>query len=333
MTENIAFTVILPVFHSGHFLDDALQSLRYLDYPPECFEVLVAGRENDQEAQAIVRRCAEVSRHRLRFIGRIASRRAALLNAACREARGRILVFADDDCLFLPDWLNQYQSAFAKNPAAGIIGGPDEPQHAGLSFNFAMDAVLQSPLVRGRFPGSGNSRIVKYYPKLFNMAILRELALRVSPVDKDGTPLVFADQLAVHEEVELAERIQRTGKALVLAPEARVKHCRDTTFADFVVRNFFLGRACRQLNVHRFPQTTLSLFVFGMVLLALAALAFAGARPAFFLYAGGYLLILIVSGIQSYRKTGKPAVLLLVPLLLAALHVSRGFGHLLARRL
>jgi len=333
MTEDIAFTVILPVFHSGRFLDGALRSLRYLDYPSECFEVLVAGRENDQEAQAIVSRYAKVSSHHLRFVGSIAPRRAALLNAACREARGRILVFADDDCLFLPDWLNNYQSAFAKNPAAGIIGGPDEPLYAGSSFNFAMDAVLQSPLVRGRFPGSERSRIVKYYPKLFNMAILRELALRVSPVDKDGTPLVFADHLRVHEEVELAERVQRTGKTLLMASEARVKHYRDTTFADFVIRNFFLGRACRQLNIHRFPQITLSLFVLGMMLLALAAPAFASVRPVFFLYAGGYLLLLVVSGIQSCRKTRKPVVLLLVPLLLAALHFSRGFGHLLARRL
>jgi GT2 family glycosyltransferase len=43
-------------------------------------------------------------------------------NTGASRARGRFLVFTDDDCLFPPDWLSRYAQAFALDQARLIAG-------------------------------------------------------------------------------------------------------------------------------------------------------------------------------------------------------------------
>ena len=56
------------------------------------------------------------------------------------------------------------------------------------------------------------------------MAILREVALSVAIKSLDGSSQVFNETLDVHEDVELIDRIEKTGKRIVYAPDVIVMH-------------------------------------------------------------------------------------------------------------
>jgi len=55
------FSVIVPVYHGGWFLRDALASLVALDYPADQLEVIVAGPADDAGAQRITEEAATLA--------------------------------------------------------------------------------------------------------------------------------------------------------------------------------------------------------------------------------------------------------------------------------
>jgi GT2 family glycosyltransferase len=327
MTQDILFSVILPVYHSGHFLRQALRSLKGLTYPAEGFEVLVGGGEDDADSRGITTEENESALIAIRYIPSPSETKAGFLNSACRSAQGRYLVFTDDDCRFLPDWLERYESAFAQDPEIGMIGGPDVLEDQASGFDRALDYVLRSPLVTGRLSLPGSKHLVKYYPKLFNMAVPRSVVLEVSRAGEGGSPHVFDESLMVHEDVDLAKRIEHSGRGVKFCPEVRVKHFRDTSWRDFLVRNFRLGRACRTLRVHRLPQTLLSLLILGLGASLVSALVLGTLGGVVFLIPGAYVLMLAASAIHGSLRTRSPGALVRIPSLMAGLHISRGLGY------
>lgn len=328
MTKELEFSIILLVCHGGSFLRNALASLREINYPPNRFEVLIAGDADDQESRKITDIQSNIAECDIWYIGHINSKRSARLNAACAVARGRILAFADDDCTFFPDWLQRLNEVFQRAPESGIVGGPDELGHNASSFSLALDYVLNSLLGTGGLRQGRGLSVGQYYPRLWNMAVPREIVLQVAFKPKEELPQVFAESLMVHEDVELANRIKQSGKSIVFSPQLRVRHCRDTTFRSFVRRNFNMARTCRSLGVHRLPHVMLAVFVLSALVLAMFAISFYPARVAILTVTGIYMGLLLAGAVVGFKRTRRLPVLLIIPLLLVSLHVARGLGYL-----
>ena len=47
----------------------------------------------------------------------------AARNVGLQNAKGKIIVFLDDDCLVKPDWLDRIVETFKKYPEAAAVGG------------------------------------------------------------------------------------------------------------------------------------------------------------------------------------------------------------------
>lgn len=294
------FSVILPVVHGGQFLAEAESTARALDFPRERFEVLLAGP---------------------------AATRSAALNAACRRAAGRVLVFTDDDCVLPADWLRVLASVLAKNPDAAVIGGRDVLLQAALPFDLALDHVFNS------FVGSGGLRHASglrgsYYPKLWGMAVLREAADAVAMTRGE----LFDETLVVNEDVDLTARIRHSGRTILYAPEWVVNHHRDTTFWSFVRRSFLAARVSRSIGAQTFPHAALAGFVCGLALLPFLGGIWPAAHWVLAAIAGLYVLILLAEGIRAAVRSRSWRVALCVPCLLAACHLARGQGWLLGRQ-
>jgi GT2 family glycosyltransferase len=329
---------MLPVYHGGHFLRQALQSLGRLTYSPKDFEVLVAGSTSDSESRDLTLKEAEYARFDIRYIPCAAdTNKAGFLNAACGCARGHYWIFTDDDCRFFPDWLERYAAAFDQEPEAGLIGGPDVLEDGASGFDRSLDYVLRSPLVTGRLPWPCPKRMVKYYPKLFNMGIPASAAQDVSgsrniqagPAGDVAPMSLFDAALNVHEDVELAEKIEESGRTLRFCPDVRVKHFRNTSWRDFLARNLQLGRTCRALKVHRLPQTLLALLVIGLGASLAAAPTLGMLGGLVLVLPGSYLLTLAISAMHGAMRTRSPGALIRIPFLMAGLHLSRGLGYLI----
>jgi cellulose synthase/poly-beta-1,6-N-acetylglucosamine synthase-like glycosyltransferase len=321
-------SVILPICHGGNFLKSALESLCKMEFPRECFEVLFAGPDNDEELQHTVESESTNAKIDLKYIRVVRSNRSAQLNAAISQARGHILVFADDDCIFLPDWLYKVAKVFERETNIGVVGGLDRTGKNEPTFNIALDYVLNSFLGTGGLRRIQGPRVGKYYPKLWNMVIPREVALGVAIKSEEGMSQVFNETLDVHEDVELIYRIEKTGKRIVYAPDVIVMHSRDTTLSSFTIRSFNMARTSRSVGVHRLPHVSLSTFALGIIALTIASIVSQPLRIVLAVVSIIYGVILLVSASGGFMRTRLFSVFYYVPLLLIALHFSRGLGYL-----
>lgn len=328
MNKEIKFSVILPICHGGHFLKNALKSLGNLEFPRERFEVLFAGPDNDEELRHMVESESTNTKIDLKYIGVFRSNRSAQLNAAIPQARGHILVFADDDCVFLPNWLHRLGDVFERKDNIGVVGGLDRLGKNEPPFNIALDYVLNSFLGTGGLRRGQGPSVGKYYPKLWNMAIPREVALGVAIKSQEGLSQVFNETLDVHEDVELIDRIVETGKQIIYAPDVIVMHSRDTTLQSFTGRSFNMARTSRSVGVHRLPHLSLSTFTLAMIALTIASIVSQPLRIVLVVVSAIYCSILLLCALGGFMRARQFSVLFYVPLLLIALHFSRGLGYL-----
>ena len=327
MNREIKFSVMMPICHGGKFLENALISLAKLEFPRERFEVLCAGPNNDQELRHIFETASANKEIDLHFIPVVQSNRSAQLNGAISQARGQILVFTDDDCIFPSDWLAKLVNVFGGESNIGVVGGLDRTGTEEPPLNRALDYVLNSFLGTGGLRRQGSS-VGKYYPKLWNMAIPREVALIVALNDNEEASQVFNESIDVHEDVELIHRIEKIGKRIIFAPEVEVIHSRDTTLQSFTVRSFNMARTSRSIGVHRLPHLLLASFVLGMIVLALGSVFSPSIRAILSTVSAIYVAVLLVSGLGGYMRTRQFPVFFYVPILLLVKHFSRGLGYL-----
>ena len=325
------FSVIMPVCHGGQLLTKALTSLRRLEFPSAAMEVLVCAPEDDADSRAAVASEAMAVPFPMRYVPSGSAGRPAALNAACALASGAYLAFVDDDAFPEPDWLTRLQEVLEHEPNVGIVGGVDELVGGLGTFDLALDVILNSFLATGSCRRETGVRMGKYYPRLWNMAMPRDLALEIAAM-RGNRGQVFDQTLAVHEDVELGDRVHHLGKVLVFAAQARVIHRRRTTFLNMFRRDVDMARTCRALGLHRLPHRILLAGALAVVVFALLTPFSRACGLALMLVAGVYVVLLAAVAVKGFVRTRRPAVLLFIPLLLTSLHAARVFGYILGRR-
>ncbi len=121
MTEYIAVSVIIPVFRRITFLR-TLRSLQSQTLPAAEFEAILVFDGNRPERFAA--KDVEGTEFQLRMIDQEQSGAASARNRGAREARGRILVFLDDDIEAVPDLLKIHLAAHDSTDKAIVVFGP-----------------------------------------------------------------------------------------------------------------------------------------------------------------------------------------------------------------
>jgi GT2 family glycosyltransferase len=97
----------------------AVRTILENDHPD--FELIVL----DQSDNALTQTSLEpfLSDPRVRYTRSASRGRSAGQNAAIREARGALVVMTDDDCTVPPNWLREFEAAFAIDGRIGIVFG------------------------------------------------------------------------------------------------------------------------------------------------------------------------------------------------------------------
>ena len=118
-------SVILCTYNRVHLLERTLRSLACQTMTPEQFEIVVVDDGSTDGTPALCERAGrDFSNLRYVAVGKNLGL-AAAGNRGLRSARGEVLLFIDDDCLALEDWVESLTSSLEQHPlATGVIQSP-----------------------------------------------------------------------------------------------------------------------------------------------------------------------------------------------------------------
>lgn len=225
------FTIAIATWNRADLLAQTLQSLASLSVPDGSqWEVVVCDNNSSDQTKATVEQIMAKGELNtiagfsgMRYLFEPTQGKSHALNHILREARGKWVLFLDDDVLVEPAWLCEMSAAMVAHPNAAILGGPILPRL------YRKVSARESFLLK-HYPGAygitevaSDTPIADPHPTPggANMAVKREVALAIG---FDKTRGMFAGQRVAGEDVTMAMRIIAAGHEGWLIAGARVLH-------------------------------------------------------------------------------------------------------------
>ena len=313
-----AVSVIIPARNAEATIAEALDSVLAQQYPG-AVEIVVADGSDTPATAEILRRhypSVRLVPNPQRVIG-------FGIEAAIRASTGEILVRCDAHTILRPGYLQRAVDTLQRTGAANV-GGRQEP--VGSTFfergvALAMTSFLGSGGARYRLGGGEGPAETVY------LGVFRRVAL-----DAVGG---YDPVLIRGEDYELNWRLRTSGATVWFDPALAVDYRPRSTLRSLASQYFDYGR-WKRVVLARHPSSLLArhlaapLLILGLVasLLLLLTAAPWQVVAAFPLL---YLLALLLGSLTIGLRRRAPAALLL-PLLLATMHLSWGLGFFLPPR-
>ena len=134
--ENPLFSIIIPIFNQVEFTRNCIESLFRVN-EKAAFEVIIVDNASKDESSNIVKKLA-IHNNRLYYIKNEENLGFAKANnIGANAARGKYLLFLNNDTVVTNNWLTEILQTFINHTDAGIVGNkliyPDDSiQHAGV---------------------------------------------------------------------------------------------------------------------------------------------------------------------------------------------------------
>lgn len=221
------FSIVIPTYNRTERLLNCLTAIAQLDYPRDRFEVVVVDDGSNPPMAPTVATFHD--RLNLTLIQQTNAGPATARNTGAAQAQGQYLVFTDDDCTPLPNWLQVLESHFTAHPDS-IVGGrtlnalPDNLHSTAsqLLIDYLYDYYNANPQQATFFASN-------------NFALPAEVFRQVGSFDTTFP-------LAAGEDRELCDRLLHYGHPLRYAAEAQIYHAHDLTLQKFWRQHFNYGR-------------------------------------------------------------------------------------------
>ncbi|MEQ8384026.1 MAG: glycosyltransferase [Coleofasciculus sp. A1-SPW-01] len=225
--EQIFFSIIIPTYNRPERLTTCLDAIAYLDYTRDRFEVIVVDDGSHTPIEPVVtpfRQQLDIT-----LITQSNAGPATARNTGAAKAKGKFLVFTDDDCTPDPDWLKALAHHFTTAPDR-LIGGrainalPDNlfSTASQLLIDYLYDYYNTDPNQATFFASN-------------NFALAKETFHQLG-----GFDITFP--LAAGEDREWCDRWLNHGYRMIYAPKAQVYHAHHLTLKRFWRQHFNYGR-------------------------------------------------------------------------------------------
>ena len=222
MDSTVDVSVAICTWNRAKLLDRTLIGMRSLRIPNGVsWEILVVNNNGTDDTDAVAVRHAEALPVRLLQEARQGHSHAR--NRAIDEARGRLMLWTDDDVIVDAEWLAEYVKASEAFPDAGYFGGTVDPWFESEPPGWVRRNLvhLEGPFALRRF-GPEVRRLAKG-EMVFgaSMAIRAELLREHrfnTALGRVGAGMLSGD------ETELMERFTAAGRFGVWVGMARVDH-------------------------------------------------------------------------------------------------------------
>ena len=241
------YSIVVPTYRRWNQLARCLSAIEALDFPRDRFEVLVVDDGSPTPPIDLV-----ASLDRSLNVQVVCARHggpAAARNTGARRARGRHLVFTDDDCAPNPDWLHAIDRWVTASAGPRVIGGHTVNRLADNIY-----ASASQEIVDFLYEYFGGHSAERRFFTTNNLVVPRADFLMIGGFDEGF-------ELAAAEDRDLCERWRASGRELQYAPDVIVDHAHTLNFARFNRQHFHYGRGAFDLHRSRARRGRASLNV------------------------------------------------------------------------
>jgi len=221
-SSEVDISVIVPTRNRAALLIDCLGTLAAQNCHAS-FEVLIVDNGSGDETPRVVEEWCRGD-DRFRAIRELKSGRSAAMNSGIRSARGRLLLFTDDDVLVDPGWIEAYRRLFASRSGEFLIaGGPIVPIPQDLGpWPVWLDAAGEADLFSHLDWRS--ERPLFRFEHLWgaNMAIPVEAFARLGLWDEALGRR--GEDRGTYEDYEFQERVRAAGGSVWFCPSGVIRH-------------------------------------------------------------------------------------------------------------
>jgi glycosyltransferase involved in cell wall biosynthesis len=215
-------SIIVPTRDRAALLNDSLSSLARLACEAKLEFIVVDNASTDETASVIEGWRQRDDRFRPMHEPRLG--RSQAMNAGASFARGRLLLFTDDDVIADPEWAEALRQCLsARSSEIVVAGGPILPIAEGLGPwpQWLPPGALAD---LGALDWGPAERALGRHEHLWgaNMAVSAETFARVGPWDE--TVGRRGDHRGTYEDIEYQRRIRAAGGSVVFCPAAKIHH-------------------------------------------------------------------------------------------------------------
>lgn len=225
--EQPFFSIIIPTYNRPERLANCLQSIAQLNYPPNRFEVIVVDDGSEMPIEPVVTSFGK--QLNLTAIAQQNSGPANARNTGATRARGKFLVFTDDDCMPAPEWLKTLEVRFKTAPDC-LVGGRTLNALPDNLYSTASQVLIDF--------------LYEYYNADRNRSSFFASNNLALPAERfhalGGFDTTFP--LAAGEDREFCDRWLQHGYQMIYAPEAQVYHAHKLTLYAFWRQHYNYGR-------------------------------------------------------------------------------------------
>ena len=214
---SILASIIIPTFNGaariGHCLDALLPQIAGKD-----IEILVVD-DGSTDSTAVV-----VSGYRgVRLITQANAGPASARNRGAQEARGRILLFTDDDCVPMPNWLQAMLDCFDDAAVVGAKGVYRTHQRSIAARFVQIEYEDKYRLMAGLDCID--------FVDTYSAGFIRDRFLEMNGYDT-SFPVACA------EDIELSYRMSARGWKMKFVPQAIVYHTHPATLSNYLKKKY-----------------------------------------------------------------------------------------------
>lgn len=236
MNSNLPYcSIIIPTCNRLEFLTACLGAMARLDYPRDCFEVIVVDDGSFLSLEPAI--ASFQSSLKVTLLTQSNAGPAAARNTGAKAAKGSILVFTDDDCEPHHDWLTVLVSHFSQSDELNqpaVVGGKINNASSGNIYSTASQGIIDYLY---QHESSGN--------RFFTT---NNLAIKATDFKEVGG---FNETFRTAEDREFCDRCLTKGYQLIYDPKVQVNHAHNLTLGSFCYQQFNYGRGAFKFSRNR----------------------------------------------------------------------------------